>query len=132
MGGGVGSGRTTMDIEIDINKIEFEERDGPKGKSVGVTLGRHWIFRGIFARCGKRFASAVAAVDWSKPQTAKSLYGAENWSEFSIGYRIAVGRVLRFFVKLGWLPLKVINAKSTGTKKYVFVEPAATSELARA
>jgi hypothetical protein len=131
MGGGADSGRTTMNIQIDINKIQFELRDGPRGKSVGRALGRHWIFRDIFARCGDRFGSAVATIDWSKPQTARSLYGAANWSQFSVGYRIAVGRVLRFFVKQGWLPLKVINAKATGTKRYVLAEPAATTELAR-
>lgn len=84
----------------------------------GRRLGWHWIYRSLFIACWKRFHANLESVDWSKKQTAKSLFNHPNWANMKFGTRIAIGRVLRHFVGNGWLPLVVLNPKATGTKYY--------------
>lgn len=123
-----GSGRTTMDTTLDITEMmEFDKSDGPSGQCEGKRLYRHWIFKSLFIACWSRFRESMETADWSKKQTAQSLFDHPNWRNMKFGTRIAVGRVLRFFVKNEWLPLVVTNPKSTGTKYYELATPVQTS-----
>lgn len=98
--------------------IQYEKTTGPKGSSVGKRLGCAWVFRHIFQATWDRICNSSATADWSKHQTAKSLYDDPNWCSLGFGHRIAIGRCLRHFVNNGMLPLQVINPQSTGTKYY--------------
>jgi hypothetical protein len=84
----------------------------------GKRLSRQWIFKALFIKCWKQFQASIATVDWTKKQTAQSLFNVPNWRKMKFGTRIAIGRVLRYFVDIGWLPLMVLNPKATGTKYY--------------
>lgn len=84
----------------------------------GKKLSRHWVFKDLFVECWANFQASITTVDWTKKQTAQSLFNVPNWKKMKFGIRIAIGRVLRFFVKSGWLPLVVLNPKATGTKYY--------------
>lgn len=115
-------GANTMNKENDISKrIEFEVRDGPRGPSVGKQMGYHWVFKNIFQTAWYRFCAAIESADWTKPQTAKSLFDDPNWVNMGFGFRIALGRCLRYFVNHAMLPLRVLNPDSSGTKKYAHV-----------
>ena len=84
----------------------------------GKRLGWHWIFKALFIKCWKQFQASMQTVDWTKKQTAQSLFNAPNWRNMKFGTRIAIGRVLRYFVNNCWLPLVVLNPRATGTKYY--------------
>lgn len=99
--------------------VSFAKRSGKKGPSTGLDLGRHWVLEWLFRSAWARFCSGLATADWSRPQTAESLFNDPNWNSMKFGVRIAIGRCLRFFVNHGMLPLKVINPYSTGTKRYM-------------
>lgn len=76
----------------------------------------------IFVQSWEQFQQSLETADWSKKHTAKTLFDSPNWERMTFGSRIAIGRVLRFFVDNGWLPLRVANPKSSGTKRYELVE----------
>lgn len=99
--------------------LRFAKRSGKKGPSTGLDLGRHWVFEGQIRTAWERIRAGLATADWSRPQTAESLFNDPNWKSMKFGVRIAIGRCLRFFVNHGMLPLKVINPYSTGTKQYM-------------
>ena len=86
--------------------------------SEGKKLTFHWIHKALFIECWKNFTACIATADWSKKQTSQSLFNDPNWGNLYIGTRIAIGRVLRYFVDRGWLPLVVLNPKASGTKYY--------------
>jgi len=50
--------------------------------------------------------------------TARTLYDDPDWSELRFGRRIAIGRCIRLFADREMLPIRVVNPKATGTKKY--------------
>ena len=102
--------------------LRYAKRSGKKGPSTGLTLGRHWVFQWIFRSAWGRFTTGLATADWTRPQTAKSLYNDPDWASMNFGVRIAIGRCLRFFVKHAMLPLQVINPYSTGTKRYMPID----------
>jgi hypothetical protein len=87
----------------------------------GKRLGWHWIYKALFVKGWTQFKASIATVDWSKKQTAQSLFNVPNWRNMKFGTRIAIGRVLRYFVDNGWLPLVVLNPKATGTKYYGWI-----------
>jgi hypothetical protein len=108
-----------MEKPIAINDLmNFDSSIWKHKVCEGQRLGRHWVFKEIFVQCWANFQASIATVDWTKKQTAQSLFSAPNWKKMKFGTRIAIGRVLRFFVKNGWLPLIVLNPKATGTKHY--------------
>ena len=114
----------TTQINTDVRDdffiaLKYGKRNGKKGPSTGITLGRHWVFEWIFRSAWGRFTTGLATADWSKPQTAQYLYNDPDWTSMNFGVRIAIGRCLRFFVNHEMLPLKVINPHSTGTKLYM-------------
>ena len=117
-----------MKREIDLSSIEFEVRDGPWGTSVGKMLGWQWVFKDIFENALIRFDATLPTLDWSKPQTSKSLYNDPDWPEKKLVRRFAIGRCLRFFADRELLPLRCINPRATGTKKYVRVNPLIVSD----
>lgn len=104
-----------------VETIGFEARHGRNGPCVGMQLGWHFVFKSIFEQAWRRISASIANADKSQLHTAQSLFRHENWRNLSFGYRIAIGRCLRYFVKLGWLPLMIANPNSTGTKKYLVV-----------
>jgi hypothetical protein len=123
MGGGVGGGRTNMDKTLDITELmTFDTSFWKDSPCEGKRLGWHWIFKSLYITCWKRFQRSMETVDWSKKQTAQSLFNHHNWKNMKFGTRIAIGRVLRFFVRNKWLGLKVTNPKATGTKFYARID----------
>ncbi len=107
-----------MTITLDIEQMTFDKSVWKDTPCEGKRLDGHWIFKSLFIACRKRFQASLETVDLSKKQTAQSLFNHTNWKNMKFGTRIAIGRILRFFVKKGWLPLQVINPKATGTKCY--------------
>ena len=123
-----GSGRTIMSTTLDINELmTFDQSVWKDVPCEGKRLSRHWIFKSLFIACWNRFRASIATADWPRKQTAQSLFNHANWRNMKFGTRIAIGRVLRFFVKNEWLPLVVINPKATGTKFYELATPVQTS-----
>ncbi len=110
---------TTL-IRDDLFKaMRYSKRSVKNGPGTGLDLGRHWVFEEQFRAAWARLCAGLATADWSKPQTARSLYNDPDWESMKFGVRIAIGRCLRFFVKREMLPLKVINPQATGTKLYM-------------
>lgn len=101
---------------------KFETRQGKGGPVVGLQLGRNFVFKELFETAGKRFCLTIVGADWTKPQTAKSLFNDPGWDRLSFGRRIAIGRCLRYFVDQEFLLLGLLNPESTGTKKYSLIE----------
>lgn len=112
-----------MKTTVDLSSIDFEVRNGPWGPSVGKMLGWQWVFKDIFETALTRFDATLPTLDWSKPQTSKALYNDPDWPEKKLVRRFAIGRCLRFFADRELLPLRCINPRATGTKKYVRVSP---------
>ncbi|MBK9440752.1 MAG: hypothetical protein IPN53_05295 [Comamonadaceae bacterium] len=111
-----------MDKKHDINELmTFDTSVWKYGPCEGKRLGWHWIFKSLFDKCWTQFQASLQTVDWTKKQTAQSLFNAPNWQSMKFGMRIAIGRVLRYFVDNGWLPLVVLNPKATGTKHYGWI-----------
>ena len=110
----------TLGIRQDrFDAMKFESFVGRKGSGVGKRLGHHWVFSWQFQTTWEKVCKGISAADWTKKQTAKSLFNdPEIWSAMKHGIRHAIGRCLRYFVDNGMLPLYVINPKSTGTKYY--------------
>lgn len=116
--------KTAIDITAGIRAdrfaaIKYETLNGPGGIAVGKRLGLPWVLQWIFKKAWAHFCENIATVDWSKKQTAKSLFNDPDiWADMKHGIRQAFGRCLRYFVENGMLPLYVINPNSTGTKYY--------------
>jgi hypothetical protein len=55
--------------------------------------------------------------------TAQTLYDDPEWSRLRFGRRIAIGRCIRLFADRKMLPIRVMNPKAKGTKKYKHIEP---------
>jgi len=108
--------KNTLDI---TTLMKFDQIHGKYGLSEGKQLGRHWIFKSLFAACWKRFNESLETLQLTGKLTAQSLFNHPNWKQMKFGTRIAVGRVLRLYAKQGWLPLQVTNPEATGTKYYV-------------
>jgi hypothetical protein len=108
-----------MENTPDINELMKFDTSHWKGEPCeGKRVGLHWISKALFVKCWQQFQPNIKTADWTKKQTARSLFNVPSWTSTSFGTRIAIGRVLRFFVKNEWLPLKVLNPKATGTKQY--------------
>ena len=123
MGGGVGSSRTMMEKALEITELmKFDTSYWKGGPCEGKRLGWHWVFKSLYITCWKRFQKSFETADWSKKQTAQSLFNHHNWKNMKFGTRIAIGRVLRFFVRNKWLGLTVTNPKATGTKFYARID----------
>jgi hypothetical protein len=104
---------------IDITtQMEFDKGYGKYGPCEGKRLNHHWIFRSLFLTCARRFQENLERVDWSKKQSSQTLFDSPDWKRMKVGTRIAIGRILRYFVDNGWLPLRVTNLKVRGTKYY--------------
>lgn len=101
---------------------KFETRQGKGGPMDGLQLGRNFVFKDIVETGWQTFRTAIEGADWTKPQTAKSLFNDPNWDRLSFGRRIAIGRCLRYFVDHEMLLLGLLNPESTGTKKYSLIE----------
>ena len=99
--------------------LKYAKRNTKRGPGTGLTFGRHWIFKWQICTAWERIRAGLATADWSRPQTAQSLYNDPDWPQMNFGLRIAIGRCLRFFVNHAMLPLRVINPYSTGTKRYM-------------
>ena len=112
-----------MDKTLEITEMmKFDQSYGRWGPVEGKRLGWHWIFKSLFITCWKRFLKNIETADWSKKVTAQSLFNHPNWKNMKAGTRIAIGRVLRFFVRNKWLGLTVTNPRATGTKFYARID----------
>jgi len=110
----------TTDVRDDLfMALKYAKRDTKYGPSRGLDLGHHFVFDGQIRSSWESIRAALATADWTKPQSAKSLYNDPSWESKTFGARIAIGRCLRFFVNHGMVPLKVINPQATGTKLYM-------------
>jgi hypothetical protein len=102
-----------------FESLKYDKPNCKKGQVSGRYLSRHFVFEWQFRTSWEKICAGLTTVDWSKPQTAKSLYNYPGWNSMKFGMRIAIGRCLRFFVNQGMLPLRVINPNATGTKRYL-------------
>ncbi len=108
-----------MDKSLEISEMMAFDTSYWKGALCqGKRLTRHWIYKALFLQCWQRFRASLATVDWTKKQTAQSLFNVPYWQSMNFGTRIAIGRVLRYFVDNGWLTLVVLNPTASGTKHY--------------
>lgn len=108
-----------MEKPTEINDLmKFDASYWKGAVCEGKRLGWHWIYRTLFTKCWDNFQASLERVDWTKKQTAQSLYNVPDWRNMKFGTRIAIGRVLRYFVDNGWLPLVVLNPNASGTKHY--------------
>jgi hypothetical protein len=113
-----------MNSKINITeKIKFETSFWNGSPCKGKRLGFHWVPMSLFIQCWEQFQQSLETADWSKKQTAKTLFDSPNWTRMKFGIRIAIGRVLRYFVDTDLLNLRVINPKASGTKHYVRALP---------
>lgn len=113
----------TAGIRADLfAATKYETRQGKRGSMVGLQLSSHFVSKEIFETAWQTFRAAIGGADWSKQQTAKSLFNDPSWDRLSFGRRIAIGRCLRYFVDQEFLPLRLLNPESTGTKKYSLIE----------
>ena len=110
--------KNTLDI---TEMMKFDTSYWKDRPCEGKRLGRHWIYKALFVKCWTKFQASMATADWTKKQTAQSLFNHPNWRSMKFGTRIGIGRVLRYFVKNGWLLLRVTNSKATGTKYYALI-----------
>lgn len=107
-----------MTTEILDNRIRFTTRNGPKGLSVGLQIGRHWVSESYFRYVEKRVVDALPYLDKAKKYKAEDIINAPDWPDKKIGTRIAYGRCLSFYVDRGMVPLKLMNPDKKGPRLY--------------
>src|ERR1035437_9807362 len=100
--------------------IPFVKREGMHGTTFGLFAcgKRHWVKRGYFSLMWKTAWNELPKLDWTSPKVTRSFFVAEDWKDFLIGKKIALGRCLKFFVDHDMLPLRVANPDKKGPRKY--------------
>ena len=106
-----------------LEGIQYSVRHGKRGPSVGIQIGRHWVFKWIVEEAFRRARETLSTSEPGALYTAKALYDDPAWSELSFGRRIAIGRCIRLFADRKMLPIRVINPNAKGTKKYMSTAP---------
>lgn len=104
-----------------FKNIKFVERNGKYGKTYGLFAcgGRHWVEKRYFRLMWQTALDELPKLDWSRPKVTKSFFAAEDWKDFKIGKKIALGRCLKFFVDHDMLPLRVANPDKKGPRRYI-------------
>ena len=108
---------------LQFEGLQYSVRHGPRGPSIGIQIGRHWIFKWIVEAAFTRALQTLSTSDSLKLHTAQALYDDQDWPSFGFGRRIAIGRCIRLFADRQMLPIRVVNPKATGTKKYMHIGP---------
>ncbi|MBK8106505.1 MAG: hypothetical protein IPK42_13345 [Betaproteobacteria bacterium] len=103
--------------------LQYSVRHGLRGPSVGIQIGRHWIFKWIVEEAFKRARQTLSTSTPGAMHTAQTLYDDPEWSRLRFGRRIAIGRCIRLFADRKMLPIQVTNPKAKGTKKYMHIKP---------
>ena len=98
--------------------IDFYERAGSINHEVGIHLKGRWVPKKNFETVWKGALMEISKLDWTHPQTAETISGVPDWKKLPVGYRISLGRCLKYFVDEGMLPLRIANPEKKGTRKY--------------
>jgi hypothetical protein len=124
--------KTTRDDDIAagirhdlFSAIKYEKRAGKNGDlTEGVQLGKHFVHRWIFQAAWDHFCISIPTASRCKMYTCEALFnGAEKWSGYAGGIRIAIGRCLMYFCDHAMLPVECANPHATGTKLYWVFDP---------
>ena len=100
--------------------IKFTERSGRDGSSLGANAGGYWVAKVRFEEMWSRANAAMQTLDWSKPQTGRTIFGDDEvWNSYKRGARIAFGRCLKYFAVHDMLPIREANPAKSGSRIYV-------------
>ena len=101
-----------------FNSITFNDRNDRYAQ-----MGRHlkgvFVPKQEFELMWRRASDSLPNLSTSSRLTAKAIYADHSWDTFPLGKRIALGRVLCFFVEQGVIPLRLVNPDKRGPRKYV-------------
>ena len=98
--------------------IAFYEEAGSGKHELGLHLKGRWVPKKNFQTVWTGALEEIPKLDWTHLQTAETISGVPNWKKLPVGYRISLGRCLKFFVDEGMLPLRIANPGKKGTRKY--------------
>jgi hypothetical protein len=105
-----------------FESIEFTTNNDRGGESGRFVKGV-WVPKREFSLMWSRATSLAPSVGNASPLTAKTVFADKSWEAFPLGKRIALGRVLLYFVEQGMLPLRLVNSGKKGPRRYVRTTP---------
>ncbi len=109
---------------MNFEKIQFQTRTGRGTTSLGLYVtGNNWVPKARLIQMWDQAQRMLPLLDWTYPKTTKSFFEPEAWKGIKRGHRIALGRCLRYFADHQLLPIRCINPKKTGTKRYALILP---------
>ena len=105
--------------DIDFHDHSDFDRPGP-----GLYLpGGYWVPKADVELAWDQVRQGLPAVGSICEYTTKEMCDDEFWSSIKIGKKLAIGRCVVFFVTNKMLPLKLVNRKKGGSRRYVRTDP---------
>lgn len=107
---------------MNFDNIKFETRTGRGRTSDGLYInGYNWVPKDRFIEMWEQAQEKLPLLDWSHPKITKAFFDLAVWKKIKLGRRIALGRCLRYFAEHQMLPIRCINPRQTGTKRYALI-----------
>ncbi len=101
-----------------LRKVKFQKRVFAQGPVTGLQFTRHWVFAGTVLSTWNRALKTIGTLTFGKQYRVQDIAPDPAWKNKKFGVRIAVGRVLKYLVKLGLLPLIELNPGKGGPRRY--------------
>ena len=110
---------------MNFNNIKFETRTGRGTTSYGLYInGNNWVPKDRFIEMWEQAQKKLPLLDWSYPKTTKAFFERDHWTSLKPGKKQALGRCLRYFADHELLPIRCINPRKKGTKRYALITDA--------
>jgi len=102
--------------------IKFYEHSNSKVAELGLhTPGGYWVPKHVFDEVWARVGECLLWHVGAYPITTAVMYGTEDWKLLPIGFRLKLGRCVKYLVDQEILPLRVANPNKGGTRKYASI-----------
>jgi len=98
-----------------INFDRYDDRYAQPGRCLKGTF----VPKREFDLMWQKVTASLPTLMPGKRYTSKQIFADSLWNDFPTGRRIALGRVLSYFVEQGMLPLRLVNPNKRGPRRYV-------------